>query len=293
VFERLVAESGGAVGQDLAQALAAPAVHVAWPTGARLAALAGEEAARVARREGVPLLARALAARSLRLLEAAAGLGFGAGFEAFGAEVAGALEVASSAGASHRLRFRADLAEATAAGLRLTDLKSGAPFSRDKGEATRRTKLIRAVERGERLQAAAYALAELPSDRAQEGVTGRYFYLGRPEEDFPERSFEVARADGEVRAGFEAAVAVLLEAWDRGGFLPRLLDETLEREGPACRHCEVVEACAQRDSAATRRLARWVEEGREGGAGAARPPLLAAALAAFRLRDRREREEVE
>jgi hypothetical protein len=246
-----------------------------------LAALAGEEARRVARQEGVPLLARALAVRALPFLRRAAAEGLAEGRSILGSEVEGELELADASGRCHSVRFRADLVEAEGDHLVLTDLKTGKPLSAGKKEPTRRRHLSEQIAIGKRLQAMAYALAAAPLV-AERPVAGRYLFVGRPEEGedkWPQRDYRLSPVDSDYQDLFDRASATLLTAWNRGAFTPRLLDDKLEKEGPACAWCEVREACLQGDSGARRRFARWLEE----TGGGDEDPLTAAARAALEL----------
>ncbi len=267
VAERRVRQLGGQIGGLLGEALAVPPVPWSWPPEGELEALAEEAAARVARARGVPLLARPLARRALVFLAAAAGAGLGDPGAVYGAEVEGTVTVTGAAGRALQVRFRADLAQAVADGVVLTDLKVGKPLSEAKQEATRRRHLLDAVGSGRRLQAAAYALSGAGGPQA---IAGRYLFLGRPEDATLPRAQGLPGDDAEARQRFSEAVRVLWAARERGTFLPRLLDDKLEEEGSACRYCAMVEACSQRDSGATRRLARWVEAARERPDGEAR-----------------------
>ncbi len=283
VVERWVRQAGGRSGGLLAEALAAPPVAWAWPPEAELGALVQEVATAVARERGVPLLALPLARRAGVFLAAAEKAGLAQGAPVFGAELEGEVTIGDAAGRRQTVRFRADLAQAAEEGVLLTDLKVGSRLTGErqpaKREDTRQRHLLEAVRTGKRLQAAAYALAE---DRAGRAVAGRYLLLGRPEEEGRPREYGLAASD-EVRARFAGAVGTLAAARERGFFLPRLLDDSLEEKGPACAYCAVIEACSQGDSGSTRRLARWVTAAREGSAGEGSTSAGAAAFALFEL----------
>jgi RecB family exonuclease len=285
VLEELVGRQLGEERNELAAALAAGPVAVAWPAPGDLDALVEAVCRRVARDEGVPLLGRALAARVRPFIETAGRQGLGAGFQAYGAELEGAVEVPAADGNPRRLAFRADLAAAAAGGLLLTDFKTGASVSDAKTESAQRRNFLEKIGQGKFLQAVAYAGAAV--DRP---ATGRFLVLSRPDDAERVREFTVTPGDRDLRDRFAATAGVLLAAQDAGGCTPRLVDATLEKHGPACRFCEVVEACLQEDSGAVRRLARWIEAGRHGGgspAGQGRGA--AAALAVLRLHDKDER----
>jgi hypothetical protein len=63
------------------------------------------------------------------------------------------------------------------------------------------------------------------------------------------------------------ALEVTLGAWQAGAFPPRLLDEKLEKEPPACASCEVAPACLRKDSGVRQRLKRWLETARANAPG--------------------------
>ena len=68
--------------------------------------------------------------------------------------------------------LKADRVDAHEDGLLLTDYKTGRPISDAARDDTRRVHLLRAIHRGERLQAALYALAA-----GNSRGTGRYLFL--------------------------------------------------------------------------------------------------------------------
>ena len=98
-------------------------------------------------------------------------------------------------------------------------MSTGRPLSDKKREPARKLDLLGKVRSGEALQATAYVLAAgRPEDR------GRYLYL-RPDPDLtPERRVaEVRGSETEFAEAFRAAVDSILQAWDEGSFLPRLI----------------------------------------------------------------------
>ncbi len=155
-------------------------------------------------------------------------------------------------GAPLRLGFRADRVDREGDRFVLTDYKTGSARTIEK--LARGTKLQDAVLAGRSLQPAAYvaALAGRPA-------TGRLLALAGGEESaLP----PVAALDESALAalqGLARAASAAARARAAGRFLPRLVDSSGEGPGPACEHCELVEACIQEDSAARGRLARWAE----------------------------------
>ena len=243
VLERI---AGFDHGESLDTALAREPRPLRWPTQSQLATLCGEEAARSLREAGIPgrghleLLTRHVKVRVLR----AAALLREPGHEALGAEVEG---VVSLEGGAAAMRFRADLVEATPAGVLLTDFKSGGP-PKDGGAVARRTALERGLRSGQRLQAFAYAQAA--------GGVGRYLYLAPDLEHDDAAEARAAGDDPDLGAAFAASSGAVLEALRVGQLPPRLLDE--KGDSPRdCERCEVASACLRGDSATRRRLADW------------------------------------
>jgi hypothetical protein len=163
---------------------------------------------------------------------------------------------------------------------RLTDYKTGKPLSDAVGDGTRARSFAFKIAKGETLQPVAYALA------AETGGSGRLLFLD-PELAGQEEaaSYVARREDASVVEPFERAAKALFSAWDAGSFLPRLLDTKLEKDGDACRWCEVAPACLQNDSTSRRRLRAWVEQ-HAGGGEANLAPAERAVLAVFRLNER-------
>jgi hypothetical protein len=86
---------------------------------------------------------------------------------------------------------------------------------------------------------------------------GLYLYLGV---DIPEHA-RVAAVDSEDRDfadAFERVSQVAFEAWDRGSFMPRLVDSSNRIEPRMCQSCSVKEACLRGDSGSRYRLQKWV-----------------------------------
>jgi hypothetical protein len=171
-----------------------------------------------------------------------------------GAEVEGALRIAGSDGAPFELRFVADRVDRAEDALRLTDYKSGRPALGQTSEAGRRNGQLRLVAGGRLLQGAVYAFAA--EGLAPRGATGRYLHLA-PLEDERTREIAARSDDAELRAAFEGSVRAAAAAWSAGAFFPRLLAPDGRSEGPACRYCDLKEACLRGDSGARRRLREW------------------------------------
>lgn len=185
----------------------------------------------------------------------------------FGAELDGALRVRDGGGTEREIRFRADLAQATQAGVRLIDLKTGRSYSTAKGVATRHRHLRKKIARGTHLQTAVYAHAT--------GGEGAYLYTDR--ERVPEHPLDTIQAsDAGLATALAQTVGTLFTAWDRGSFVPRLVlpDGADAGESP-CRACDLSEACSYGDSGARQRMQRWAKSDHD-GAG----PALAALVAA-------------
>jgi hypothetical protein len=134
------------------------------------------------------------------------------------------------------------------------------------------------VARGEVLQAVAYLLGA-----GAAAGEGRYLYLkDDPALPVEARVARVTPADLELITAFERSVAVLLTAWERGAFFPRLVEVERDREPTACRWCRVAEACLRGDSGARRRLFGWAERHR-GERAVVETAAEAALLAVFAL----------
>lgn len=158
------------------------------------------------------------------------------------------------------LRFRADRLERVGGEPQLVDLKTGKPLhgSTSRKLANVREAIHKRIRSGAIVQGALYSLAT--------GRPARYDHVrdDAPEPDDNGRYF-VDLADGATREAFLAALATIDEALGAGHWLPRLLDQTLQKNNPACARCDVALACRQGDSAATRRLRALVEHARAAG----------------------------
>jgi superfamily I DNA/RNA helicase len=255
-----VIESGG----DVAEAIERGPAEVPWPAVAELEGMIEEAARDVARREGLGHVGidRVLVELVWPYLEMARRADWPAGVapQVLGSEVWGTAHVED---ARVDLVFRADRVDRDQDGLLFTDYKTGKPMSQ-KG-------LLKSVARGTSLQAAAYC-----AGARGEPSRGRYLYLKPDPESPQEAGAEIAidSSQAEPARHFAEAVAVLMEAWRRGAFVPRLTEWEKDREAPWCRYCEVEEACLRGDSGFRRRLLQW----RAGG-----PPDDPVVRAAWRL----------
>lgn len=172
-------------------------------------------------------------------------------------EAKGAAIIQAGAAGELRLHFRADRVERREHGLLLTDEKTGSPFwGLLKREESRIGKVLKEVEAGAHLQAAAYALSEGPGPRS-----GAYFYA-RPDwegEGQGHRAMEISpQAIPELREIFDASAGALLRLHQIGARTPRLLDE--QGDTPRrCEWCAVSEACSQFDTGARNRLGAWTQ----------------------------------
>src|SRR5262249_5925011 len=69
------------------------------------------------------------------------------------------------------------------------------------------------------------------------------------------RELAADATDAELSGAFDTAVRHALAAWDAGSFYPQLAQPGKpEKEGEACRSCDVREACLRGDSSARARL---------------------------------------
>jgi hypothetical protein len=270
--------------RELERVLIAAPSPAMWPSARALERVLADVARRVLSDEGLALrgLERVLieavrpyaeVARALDERDHAAGGGI------LGSEVRGSLEISDGAGGRRALHFRVDRVESTSTGPRLTDFKTGRPLSDAVRAAKREEALERAVARGERLQAAAYALAAQAS--------GRYLHLG-PDVRDEARAIAVLANESALTQAFAAAVESLARAWRRGAFFPRLVGDGLEKEPDACARCEVSSACMRGDSGARGRTVSWLraeQEAQSTGAPSvdARSSIESVALDAWRL----------
>jgi RecB family exonuclease len=255
-----------APGADLAQAVAVLPAPIAWPDEAELDALLADVAQRVLRDEGLALpgLERVLALRMRPYVEAARAIDRAERDDALGVlatEACGRVDIDDGCGGARSLSFVADRVDALRTGLRLTDFKTGKPFVPDGKPETRAKHFLQRVARGTHLQAAAYAAA------AGDGARGSYLFLA-PDVDARARRLAVEAADDAFRTAFRDATRILATAWRGGAFVPRLVDEKLEKEPRACSLCEVASACVRGDSGMRQRLTTWLRARRDDDARA-------------------------
>jgi hypothetical protein len=233
------------------------AVAVDFPPPARVERLAAEVAAELLDEEGLgrwgfaPLVAAALAERAeVARADWAAGPR-----PVVGVELEGSADFAPW-GVPRVVSFRADRVELEAGRFVLTDYKTGRV--RTVAELARTGALARAVARGAALQPAIYVAAF-----GGRPATGRLLALA-PDDEARERVARLDEGDAPALAGAARAVGVAEAARAAGRFLPRLVDASGDARGPACRDCELLEACIQEDSGARGRLARWAAALRDG-----------------------------
>ena len=173
------------------------------------------------------------------------------GARAVAAEARSAVTVHDDAGNPREIHFKVDRVDRIGASLSFTDYKTGKPAVTVKTPSKRAEKLREAVANGSTLQAVAYALSE------DVGTKGRYLYLG-PELD-PCVRVLAADESGDLADVFQHTVSTILNAWDRGSFPPRLREVGEDEEPPACKYCDVKQACLRGDSGVRARLGNWME----------------------------------
>ncbi len=238
VLEAVVRRAGAPAGRGtpLAAVASAEPVRVPWPGREELEEMVRDAAREVSLGQGVPVLAPALARAARRYLERARELEWAEeAREVLGAEVEGTSTLELPGGETVEIRFRADRVDRGEEVLVLTDYKTG------KSGAKPRTLL----RKGERLQAAVYACCDAGD------AEGRYVYLA------PDSKRGDDREDRSAAAELVRVVDILLAAWRAGLAVPRW--EAPGGEGPACRYCDLQEACLKGDSTFRARLSRAVE----------------------------------
>jgi hypothetical protein len=249
VLEELLPETRGTT---LTAAAAAAPRDTVWPAPARLARRVREVARQELSHEGLdPALFEATLAREAEaLLEIARRCDWPEGRRALLAVEAVGEAVVEVAGAERRIGFRVDRVERLDGELLLTDYKSGRPLSTGVRATTRAKHLAAKIASGEALQLPVYLLGA-----GEAAARARYLFLGI---DLDERTRELALVPAELGAlPLPELLAALFAAWERGAFVPRLLERDGRTPFAGCAFCEVREACVQGDSAARQRQARW------------------------------------
>ncbi|MBW2398773.1 MAG: PD-(D/E)XK nuclease family protein [Deltaproteobacteria bacterium] len=274
-LERVVALLLPEAPSRLDEAGDADAVRVPWPDAEVLDALLYGAARQALDAEGIALrgLERVLVEQARPMLERARQFDWapnGGGVEVLGAEMDGSVIRHDVDGRSRELRFRVDRVDIVDGARILTDYKTGRPISDAKGADTRGRHFLTGVQQGVNLQAVAYALA------AGERGQGRYLFL-RPDLSSPSAEFRASSRQPEFVEAFDATLASVFEAWDRGVFFPRLFEAGFEKENSACEYCEVAIACVRGDSGVRLRMERGVR-----AVAAADPESLDAPLRALR-----------
>jgi RecB family exonuclease len=261
VLQEIVSEALPAGGHTLEEVADRNPVQVPWPDRKRLRDLLERRAREILRDEGIstPGFERVLVDRARDCVESARDMKWpaeGSEVGVLGAEVEGSVALRDSSGAERELRFRADRVDRVAGVLRSIDYKTGKAITDGKKPETRRSHLLEAVSCGTALQVPAYAMGgtQIAGTGSAQGL---YLYLGA---DIPEHA-RVAAVDSEDRDfadAFERVSQVAFEAWDRGSFMPRLVDSSNRNEPRMCRSCSVKEACLRGDSGSRYRLEKWV-----------------------------------
>ncbi len=228
------------------------------PTPAERLRVARMAAVRVARDAGLALpgYAEIYAQRALPLVDRALALLEQDGARIDEVEGHGTAEFQTAEGRSLELHFRADLVERSVNGARrFTDYKTGRPPGYDVLIKSVPARLLKKVAEGLALQAAVYA-------RSEPDVEGRYLHIGElePKAGDAGRSLALDLSNDELRGAFDQAIHVLLAAYSAGSFPPRLLNNKGTEEGPACRNCDVQEACLRGDSGIRGRFELWHAE---------------------------------
>ena len=250
-LDRIVGAAGGELDDAL---LTGPARRPVWPDPEALDGIllaAAEESLREAA-IGVPGFARVLARRARPYLERVRDLDWADGPpHVLAAEVMATARV-NVGGTERKVRFKADRLDRVGETLRFTDYKTGKPLAKQSGATYRDAALQHGIASGRLLQALAYAR------RGGPGSEGRYLQL---HENAPDVARAVAvRDEPPYSELFDAASGVLFDAWDAGGFFPRLRQAESDVEPGSCRFCDVKQACLRGDSGARRRLGRWADD---------------------------------
>jgi RecB family exonuclease len=268
VLEDVVREGlEGASGLDLDEAAALEPRAVPWPDPKRFEEILTHASHRVAAEAGLAPLGMSglLAARSRPYIEVARRTEWGSDdrLEAvLATEVSGAAQLE---GFEWPIRFRADRVDLGDGGLVLTDYKTGKPVSDKQQAKTRRKDLLKEVEKGRMLQAAAYAAASTSGE-----ASGRYLWL-KPDLGEAKEEVRWALVRGSETDFIEAlaeAAAVVGRARHEGAVFPRVEEVGKSDKPDHCTYCPVAEVCRRDDSAFRRRLVEWMAN-EDPGAGAA------------------------
>jgi hypothetical protein len=278
VLEDVVREGlEGARGLDVDEAVQREPRTIRWPEEKRFEEILAHASRRVAGEAGLaPLgMSTLLAARSRPYLEVARRTEWGSDdllSVALATEVSG---VAHIEGVEWPLRFRADRIDLDDVGLILIDYKTGKPVSSAQGEPTRRKVLMKEVEKGRTLQAAAYAAASKDGS-----ARGRYLWLkpdiGEAKEEV--RSAVIRGDEPDFMAALAGAVSTVGLARREGAVFPRVEEVGKSTKPDHCKYCAVAEVCRRDDTAFRRRLVAWMVK-EDSGVG----PAESAARALWRL----------
>jgi len=236
--------------------------RVPFPEPATIAAAAQEVAEELLVEEGLAVwgFERLLAGAIVRATLAAAADWRQGPVEVLAVEVEGEARL-EAWGVPVTLAFRADRVDRDGERILLTDYKTWKP--RKLRSRTRADKWLASLRRGVDLQPAAYVAA-----LGGAAASGRFFALGEAEQDDEERVAAVDEGSRAELAAFAEAVRRAAAALGAGRLPPRLVDPSGFEAGPACRWCDVAEACLQGDSGARRRLRDWTADRRTEGPGA-------------------------
>lgn len=253
VFHRVVdaMTATSEVREPLARALERPPRAVTWPSEADLDARLRRTASEVLRQDGFPLLnlERILVALTRPHLEQLRRLDFEdpRGVPVLGSELTGSMSFAGAKG-PRELYFRADRVDRTLTEVRLTDYKTSrrGPFDQLRTAKAQRSRLVRSVLEGERLQALAYLRAAGSEARA------RYLFVSPHVTAEPE--LVLSPEDEELQQAFDQAIGRALDVWMSGQLFPRLSEPGHNNEPAACDFCELAQACRRNDSGARGRV---------------------------------------
>ena len=289
-LERLVGAQLTTRAADLETARTLQSHSVTWPADRELDRLLDRQAELVARRHGIGMrgFPKMLARVARPYLDVAHQMEWNSnqGIPVAAVEVEGCLPLRLPNSDEQGLYFKADRMDIDDDGERLVDYKTGKnDISTATTAATRQKNLIKRIRAGKSLQAITYALAT-----QSQSSRGRYLFL-KPNIDGPEAAREIGIEKGneEARLAFQKAASSLLEAWNQGSFLPRLVKADADRAPRRCGFCQVAEACLRYDSGARGRLRSWMAEHQDAYIEGAHRPLDAesAALGVWLLDSKR------